>query len=362
MVGGSGKAVIFLSYATDDDALALLLQREVEAEFRNAVRVFVAQRSIELGDEWQARLIEDLTSAKLALVLATPASVSRPWVNFEAGVALGASAKGADVQLMPLCAHGLHISDLRAPLSTRQAVDLADAAGVRRLFAAIAAKCGLTANPGRRANTIADMARIPKRDHGRLLQQARQLGVTQLLTRDSIRDASCGLRWDQLVDRCRESMRIVGWSCRNVCGGGPRDAFLRLVTEGDRRLEFLVLSARAVEEARSLNFGPVCNTEHEAVLSDFGIGLKELGAFLELIPEERRNRVDVRATNWTMAWSAVAVDLLRPDGLLQVELYLYRRNLDLRPELILSPASGGYYGLFAQSMEEMWANAEKVVL
>ena len=55
----------------------------------------------------------------MLLSLLSPQSVSRPWINFEAGAAWMAKAK-----VIPVCFGGLSIASLPKPYSSLQAVDL----------------------------------------------------------------------------------------------------------------------------------------------------------------------------------------------------------------------------------------------
>ena len=194
-------------------------------------------------------------------------------------------------------------------------------------------------------------------------------GISYLLFREDLANGRYGLQWKQLVDRCQKSMRIWGWSCRNVKDGKSRDYFRKLVLENNRKLEFLVLDASAVAQAASLNFGPVCNTTHSAVLNDFNTGKDEIEDFVkdEIVPtctpgEYKCLRVIMKATNWVMSWSGVAVDMDESNGLIQVELYLYNHELAERPQLILGPTDGGYYPKFKASLEQMWGAATPIEL
>jgi len=192
-----------------------------------------------------------------------------------------------------------------------------------------------------------------------LLRQLVSTGVEKLLSRKHLKDEKHGLRWGQLIDRCHTSIRIIGWSCMNVLEGGTRDLFPRLVTS-KRRLEFLVLDASAVEQANSMNFDPICNMNHIGIADDFRNGLDKIKQLGKSISPEYRQYIEVRQTNWMMAWSAMAVDVDDADGLIQLEVYLYGRNLDDRPELILRQKPDGYYDRVKHSIDIMWKSAEKV--
>jgi hypothetical protein len=61
----------------------------------------------------------ELATAKVVLLMLSPLSVSRPWVNFEAG-----AAWTRDIITIPVCYGGLEKDQLPKPYSSLQAVDL----------------------------------------------------------------------------------------------------------------------------------------------------------------------------------------------------------------------------------------------
>ena len=74
-----------------------------------------------------------LTTSSLLMILCSPTSIKRPWVNFEAG-----AAWMREIPLWPLCHAGLKPSDLPLPLSLHQGLALEDPAGVRLLYSRVA--------------------------------------------------------------------------------------------------------------------------------------------------------------------------------------------------------------------------------
>lgn len=87
------------------------------------------RQSISVGDPWRDRIIDTLKQSRCVLVLASPDSVSSPWVNFESG---GAWVSGTRV--IPCCIKGMKPSSLPAPLSHLQAVNLASSEDLRVLL------------------------------------------------------------------------------------------------------------------------------------------------------------------------------------------------------------------------------------
>ena len=76
---------VFISHIAEEAALASVLKDWIESTFLGQVDVFVSGHDISSGEQWFRRLGEELTDAKAMLVLCSKRSVSRPWINFEAG-------------------------------------------------------------------------------------------------------------------------------------------------------------------------------------------------------------------------------------------------------------------------------------
>ena len=71
------------------------------------------------------------------IVLCSPSSVARPWINFEAGAAW---MRG--IPLIPICHGGLAPRNLPVPLSLRQGLSLSDVNCLSRLYSRVAAIAG----------------------------------------------------------------------------------------------------------------------------------------------------------------------------------------------------------------------------
>ena len=126
---------IFISHITAERELALLLKERIEKHFLGLVGAFVSsdQKSIEAGESWLDALSRALKTASLQVVLCSPASIGRPWVNFEAGAAW---LKG--IPVVPLCHSGLEPDALPMPLSALQGGRVSDGDTFQRLYNRIA--------------------------------------------------------------------------------------------------------------------------------------------------------------------------------------------------------------------------------
>ena len=71
------------------------------------------------GDVWQDKVIDALSDADVLLVLMTVNALSRPWINFEIGVAWARRAR-----ILIFCNGGMTPAGLPTPYNTLQAVDI----------------------------------------------------------------------------------------------------------------------------------------------------------------------------------------------------------------------------------------------
>ena len=130
---------IFLSHVTPEAKLADIVEGHVLRDFIGLARVFASsdQGSILAGSQWLDEVTSALKQANLHVVLASPDSIERKWINFEAGAA---HVRG--VPIIPLCHSGLTPAQLPVPLSESQGLVLSDDSGFRRFYAAIARALG----------------------------------------------------------------------------------------------------------------------------------------------------------------------------------------------------------------------------
>jgi hypothetical protein len=126
---------VFLSHVSDERTVAAALKARLVEDFLGLLDVFVSSdgESIAAGEQWLASVEQALSECDLLITLCSPHSIRRPWINFEAG-----AAWMRKIPVMPACHAGLAPSDLPMPLSLRQGVSLAEAEGLRRLYAQVA--------------------------------------------------------------------------------------------------------------------------------------------------------------------------------------------------------------------------------
>jgi hypothetical protein len=125
---------VFLSHIHEEAKLALILKEWIESTFAGQLQVFVSSdiKDIPIGSRWFSDIDSALSSSSLFVMLCSRASVSRSWINFEAGCAWI-----KQVPLMPLCHSGLRKSELPSPLSALQAIELDSEQFIDDLFESI---------------------------------------------------------------------------------------------------------------------------------------------------------------------------------------------------------------------------------
>lgn len=136
------KPIVFISHITEEKELAIELKRLIEESFLGMLEVFVSsdEDSITSGSRWLDNITEALKNCVIELILCSPESVKRPWINFEAG-----AGWIREINVIPLCHSGMEVSNLPIPLNLLQAVKISDIASLKLIFPvlanAIGAKC-----------------------------------------------------------------------------------------------------------------------------------------------------------------------------------------------------------------------------
>lgn len=140
--------LIFISHASDDSKLALLIKKLFQSSLdlntkKEAVFCSSDKESIRMDDVLYEKITQALQSAKVVIALITPNSLYRPWVLFETGGAHFFKVDGAKKNYKPLFlvyANGINSKSLPAPLQPRQARDLGNMDVIRELCKEVAEK------------------------------------------------------------------------------------------------------------------------------------------------------------------------------------------------------------------------------
>jgi hypothetical protein len=128
---------VFVSHISTESALAQALKQRLQRDFLGLLDIFVSsdQTTIRAGSKWLDEVDQALKGADVLIVLASPESVGRPWVNFEAGAVW---LRG--IPVIPVCHSGMTLEQLPVPLSMLQSVAAGDADGLHRVYDTIAGR------------------------------------------------------------------------------------------------------------------------------------------------------------------------------------------------------------------------------
>ena len=129
------KLIVFLSHIHEEAALAQTVKAFIEDSFLGLADVFVSSdpRSVSFGQQWLARITESLRDCSVEVILCSPVSIERSWINFEAG-----AGWIRRIPVIPLCHSGLDRSALPVPLNLLQSANASDSQHVRGMLGTIA--------------------------------------------------------------------------------------------------------------------------------------------------------------------------------------------------------------------------------
>ena len=115
------KMKIFISHINEEALLAIHLKEWIEKIFAGQCDVFVSSHPKDLpaGIKWLEAISKALESASVLIVLCSPVSIGRPWINFEAGCCWN-----RNIPIIPVCHSGQRRDNLPPPLSSLQSLEL----------------------------------------------------------------------------------------------------------------------------------------------------------------------------------------------------------------------------------------------
>jgi hypothetical protein len=133
------KPIIFISHITEESDVAASLKNLIEKSFLEMADVFVSSdaNSIKMGQKWLDEITQSLSTCAVEIILTSPSSIKRPWINFEAGA--GWVRK---IPVIPLCHMGLPPSKLPLPLNLLQAATADEVSSLKLVFPVIAEAIG----------------------------------------------------------------------------------------------------------------------------------------------------------------------------------------------------------------------------
>lgn len=125
------KPLIFISHIAEERDIALALKDLIVSSFLGMLDVFVSSdyTSISLGNKWLDDITTALKNCAVEVVICSPVSVEKQWINFEAG-----SGWIKDIPVIPLCHSGLEPADLPIPLKLLQGAKATEETSIRSLL------------------------------------------------------------------------------------------------------------------------------------------------------------------------------------------------------------------------------------
>lgn len=151
---------VFISHITEESPIAKELKSFIERKFLGHITVFVSSDVSDLtpGHRWLNTIDAALKTCNIMLIICSPASLTRPWINFEAGCGW---IKG--IEMIPICHSGQRKDQLPFPFSEFQAIQLEDQNSAQLLLQALATnfRCNV---PNARRGTLAKNIEKVKRD------------------------------------------------------------------------------------------------------------------------------------------------------------------------------------------------------
>ena len=128
-------SLVFISHITEEKEVAIALQELVEKSFLGMIDVFVSsdENSIQMGQRWLENITTALSTCAVELILCSPKSIGRPWINFEAG-----AGWIRQIPVIPFCHSDMTVSQLPMPLNMLEAAQSTEVPSLRRTFRVLA--------------------------------------------------------------------------------------------------------------------------------------------------------------------------------------------------------------------------------
>jgi TIR domain len=129
------QPTIFISHISEESEVAVALKKLIKENFPQTLNIFVSSdgESIKMGRDWLNKVLKDLRSCAAQIIICSPKSVTREWINLEAGAALC-----RDIPIIPACHSGMIPIKLPIPLLLRQTAKLTDIEGMKKVIGDLA--------------------------------------------------------------------------------------------------------------------------------------------------------------------------------------------------------------------------------
>ena len=125
------QPIVFISNISEEAEVAAALKELVKDNFPQTLDIFVSSdgESIKMGRDWLDKVLKALRSCVVQIIICSPKSVTREWINLEAGAALA-----RDIPIIPACHSGMIPIKLPVPLLLRQTAKLTDIEGMKKNY------------------------------------------------------------------------------------------------------------------------------------------------------------------------------------------------------------------------------------
>jgi hypothetical protein len=129
------KLLVFISHISEEREIAIELKNLISASFLEMINTFVSSdfASVDLGQRWLDDITTALENCAVEIILCSPLSVERQWINFEAGA--GWIRK---IPVIPLCHSGMEPDELPIPIKLLQTGKLTEEPVLKATFAKLA--------------------------------------------------------------------------------------------------------------------------------------------------------------------------------------------------------------------------------
>ncbi len=125
---------IFISHISEEQPLAFVIKGWLDSAFLGKLDVFVSSDpdDIPAGTKWLNKISDSMNCSDLLIILYSPQSTLRPWINFEAGCGWI-----KNIPIIPICHSGLKVSQLESPISSFQGLDIESNDFTKNFFDAV---------------------------------------------------------------------------------------------------------------------------------------------------------------------------------------------------------------------------------
>lgn len=157
------KPKIFISHITEEKDLAKILKEEIEKAFLGLPEIFVSSdgESISVGTKWLDEIDQALKEAQIILLLCSKGSVTRPWINFEAGAGW---VKG--IPIIPVCHTNIRPIELPIPINMLQGIEATSKQGLEKVFQMVGKFLGASFTPNVDYDRIIDEIKVFEKEYG----------------------------------------------------------------------------------------------------------------------------------------------------------------------------------------------------